>query len=183
MAGLGDHEPAVGVLDVAQEVLAPAGVVEADDRRARQRRAAEREEVLGDVVEEHRDMRRPTGRQPIEEEVRPPAGLRDVLAVGPDPVLEPDRRAVAIAGSAALRRSSAAAFGAGSGAWPGAGTAARGGREPDIGVTLRGAVDGAGVAEGGDLGVVVAEDVAQHRVGVLADLGRLARHERLLPRP
>ena len=32
---LGDHEPAVGVLDVAQEVLAAAGVVEPDDRARR----------------------------------------------------------------------------------------------------------------------------------------------------
>ena len=43
---LGDDQPAVGVLDVAQQVLAPPGVVEADHRRARQRGAAEREEVL-----------------------------------------------------------------------------------------------------------------------------------------
>jgi hypothetical protein len=43
VAGLGDHEPAVGVLDVAQQVLVAAGVVEAHDCPADQRGAAERE--------------------------------------------------------------------------------------------------------------------------------------------
>ena len=35
VAGLGDHEPAVRVLDVAQQVLVAAGVVEPDDRARR----------------------------------------------------------------------------------------------------------------------------------------------------
>ncbi len=91
MLRLGDDQAAMGVLDVAEEVLTAAGVVQPDHRGARKRGAAEREEVLGHVVEEDRDVRRPAGRQPVEQEVRPAAGLRHVLAVGPDPVLEAQR--------------------------------------------------------------------------------------------
>ena len=54
VAGFGDDEPAVRVLDVAQEVLAAPRVVQADDRGAGQRGATEREEVVGGVVEQHR---------------------------------------------------------------------------------------------------------------------------------
>ena len=59
VARLGDDEPAVRVLDVAQQVLVAPRVVETDDGRADQRRAAEREEVVGGVVEQHRDVARP----------------------------------------------------------------------------------------------------------------------------
>ena len=135
MPRFGDHEPAVRVLDVAEEVLAAAGVVEADDRRADQPGAAEREEVVGRVVEQHGDVPRPLTRQPFVEELREPARLREVLAVRPRAIAELDRERVAEL--VALRRSSAAAFGATSGAWPGAGIERE--RKPDIGVSLRAA--------------------------------------------
>ena len=61
--------PHVRVLDVAQEVLIAPGVVEADDRRTRQRGATEREQVVGRVVEEHADVQRPAGRCPSEEQL------------------------------------------------------------------------------------------------------------------
>ncbi|MCZ7525425.1 MAG: hypothetical protein M5U14_02970 [Acidimicrobiia bacterium] len=107
VAGLGDHEPAVGVLHVAQQVLAPARVVEADDGRAGERGTAEGEQVLGDVVEEHGHVPGTSLGEEREEEVGPPARLGDVLAVGPDPLAEPDRRAVAdprVGGVAAQER-------------------------------------------------------------------------------
>ena len=79
--GLGDHESAVRVLHVAQEVLAAAGVVEADDRPRRSSAgAAEREQVVGRVVEQHRDVPRPLARQPRVEQRREPARLLEVLA-------------------------------------------------------------------------------------------------------
>ena len=73
------------------------------------------------------------GRQPLEEQRREPARLLEVLGVRPRAVAELDRGPVAEL--AALRRSSAAAFGATSGAWPGAGTDRD--RRPDMGVSLR----------------------------------------------
>ena len=56
VARLGDHEPAMRVHDVAQQVLAATGVVEPDDGGADQGGASEREEIVGRVVEEHRDV-------------------------------------------------------------------------------------------------------------------------------
>ena len=136
--GLGDHEAAVRLLDVAQEVLAPAGVVEADDGRAGQRGAAEREEVLGDVVEQHRDVRRPTRREPLPEEVRVAARLRDVLGVGPDPVLEPDRGPVPDRGIGRVAAQERGRVRGRERRLTGRGDRARdaSGGEPDIGVTL-----------------------------------------------
>ena len=102
--------PQCGVLDVAQQVLAAAGVVEADDRRAGQRGAAEREEVVGGVVEQHRHVQRAVGparRQRGRGRGWPSGRLGDVLAVGPDAVLEADRRPIAalgIGGVAAQQR-------------------------------------------------------------------------------
>ena len=58
----GDDEAAVGVADVAGELLAAARRVDADDRGARERRAAEQEEVLGDVLEQDADVERVRGR-------------------------------------------------------------------------------------------------------------------------
>ena len=92
-ARLGDDELAVGVGDVAQQVLAAAGVVEADDGGAGEGGAAEGEEVLGHVVEQDGDMRRPvrvergrgTGRAHR-------ARLGEELGVGPDAVAGADRR-------------------------------------------------------------------------------------------
>ena len=94
MTGLGDHQSAMRVQRVAQEMLVAAGVVEADDRRADQRRPAEREEVVGRVVEQHRDVARPVGRKALEEQRREPARLLEVLGVGPRPIVELDRDAI-----------------------------------------------------------------------------------------
>jgi hypothetical protein len=107
VAGLGHHEPDVRVRGVAQEVLFPAGVVQADDRRARQRRPTEREEVVGRVVEQEPDVERPVLGGSVEEQVGPAAGFRDVLLVRPDAVAELHRRPVAdrgIGGVAAQQR-------------------------------------------------------------------------------
>ena len=83
VARLGDHQPAVRVQRVAQEVLVAAGVVQPDDRGTDQGGAAEREEVVGRVVEQHRDVPRPVGGKPLEEQRREPARLLEVLGVGP----------------------------------------------------------------------------------------------------
>jgi hypothetical protein len=84
------------VLHVAQEVLAPAGVVEPDDRRADERRAAEREEVVGGVVEQDRNVPRARARQAGREQRREPARLLEVLGVRERAIAEPDRGPVAV---------------------------------------------------------------------------------------
>ena len=68
-----------------QQVLVAPGVVQADDHRAGQRRAAEREEVLGGVVEQHTDVQHAVrrARSVCEEEVGPPDRLGEILGVGP----------------------------------------------------------------------------------------------------
>ena len=107
-ARLGDRRARSAVCSMSRSRCSPRRVwFSPTTAGAGERRAAEREQVLGHVVEQHRDVRRPTGGQPVEEEVRPPARLGDVLAVGPDPVLEPDRRPVRdrrIGGVAAQQR-------------------------------------------------------------------------------
>jgi hypothetical protein len=62
-----------------------------DDARPRQRRAAEGEEVLRDVVEEHAHVQRTVDGRAFEEQVREPVRLRDELAMGPHPVPEAQR--------------------------------------------------------------------------------------------
>ena len=119
VARLGEHQAAVGVERVAQQVLVAARVVEADDRAADQRGAAEGEEVVGRVVEQHRDVARRVGRKLLEEQRREPARLLEVLGVRPLPVAELDRDAVAeLARVAAQQRRRVRAT---SGACPGAG--------------------------------------------------------------
>jgi hypothetical protein len=49
---------------VAEQVLPPSGVVQPDDGRAGERRAAEGEEVVRGVVEQDADVRWPAGRSP-----------------------------------------------------------------------------------------------------------------------
>ena len=93
----------MGVLGVAQEVLAAARVVQADDRAADERGAAEREQVVGRVVEQHRDVRRRARRQPLEEQVGEPHRLDEVLAMGPDAIAEADRRPAADVGIGRVR--------------------------------------------------------------------------------
>ncbi len=85
---LGEHERAVGVRDVAGQLRPPAGGVDADDGRPRQRRAAQREEELGDVVEQHADVEGRAGRRVRPEERSPLRGGVDDLAPGPRGVLE-----------------------------------------------------------------------------------------------
>ena len=58
---LRDQQLAVGVDDVVEEVDIGPRVVDADDRRPRQRRAPEGEEVLRDVVEQDADVQRLVG--------------------------------------------------------------------------------------------------------------------------
>src|SRR5262249_60530691 len=82
----------MGVLDVAQEVLFAARVIEPDDRGAGERGASEREQVVGRVVEEHTDVQGAAGRRAREEHLGPAGRLVDVLTVGPRAVTEPDGR-------------------------------------------------------------------------------------------
>ncbi len=95
VAGFGDHEAAVRVLRVAEEVLVAPGVVEPDDRGPDQCRATEHEQVVGRVVEQDRDVTWPLGREALEEQGREPARLVEVLGVRPDLVVELDRDPVA----------------------------------------------------------------------------------------
>ena len=95
VAGFGQHEAAMGVLGIAEEVLIAAGVVEADDGTADERGAAEREEIVGGVVEQHRDVARRSVRQPLQEQVGEARRLGEVLAVRPHLVAEADRHAIA----------------------------------------------------------------------------------------
>ena len=90
----GEHQPAVRVDRVTEQVFVAARVVEADDRAADERGASEREEVVGRVVEEHRDVAGRAGRKSLEEERGEPARLVEVLGMGPLPVAELDRDAV-----------------------------------------------------------------------------------------
>ncbi len=96
MAGFGDDELEVGVGDVPGEMLAEARVVEPGDRHAREPGAAEREDIVRRVVEQHADVRR-TGRVeagPIErgEALR----LGQEFRVRPDPVAEAESGTVAV---------------------------------------------------------------------------------------
>ena len=80
---------------VSQEVLVATRVIEADDRGADEPGTTEREEVVGGVVEQHRDMSGCAGRETLEEERREPARLLEVLPVGPGAVAELDRDPIA----------------------------------------------------------------------------------------
>ncbi len=93
---LGDDQPAVRVLDVAQQVDVAPGVVQAHDRCADERGPAEREQVLGGVVEQDGDMARTVDREALGEERGEADRLRVVLAVGPLRITEPDRDPVAV---------------------------------------------------------------------------------------
>ena len=96
MPGLGDHQPAVRVLDVAQKVDVAPRVIESHDRRPDQGGTAEREQVVGRVVEQHRDMARADCGKTIGEQRRETARLREVLGVGPTGGAEADREPVAV---------------------------------------------------------------------------------------
>ena len=68
MPRLREHDAAVGVLDVAQQMFITSSVIQPHDRSADQRGATERKEVVGGVVEQHRHMTRSLGRQPLVEQ-------------------------------------------------------------------------------------------------------------------
>ena len=78
-------KPDVRVLDVAPQVLVAAGVVEPDDHRAGERGAAEREQVVGHVVEQDTDVQNAIGRarRLCEEQVGPADRLGQELGVRP----------------------------------------------------------------------------------------------------
>ena len=95
MARFGQHEPAVRVPRVAQQMLVAARVVEADDRTADERGPTEREEVVGRVVEQHGDVRRRAGGQPLLEQGCEPDRFGVVLAVRPRAIAEFDGGPVA----------------------------------------------------------------------------------------
>ncbi len=102
MPRLGDEQLHVGVGDVAGQVLAPPRVVEPDDARSDETRPADRDHVVGRVVEEHADVRWPVGAQPRTEHRREPDARLVELAVGDDEVPEleqgtaRDRRVVGV---------------------------------------------------------------------------------------
>ena len=95
--GLRDDDPAIGVADVVGELLAPAGRVDADDGRARERGAAEQEDVLGNVVEQHADMERPgAGKTGGAQHRRAYRALVRDLRPRPRPILEDETRVVVV---------------------------------------------------------------------------------------
>ena len=59
------------------ELLAPAGLVDADEHRAGAGGAEQREQVLGPVAEQHADVERPGRRAQRRERRRPPGALGD----------------------------------------------------------------------------------------------------------
>ena len=73
MPGLGDHQSAMRMPRISHEMFVTAGVVEADDRGADQRRAAEGEQVVRRVVEQERDVPRRIGREVFEKQRGEPA--------------------------------------------------------------------------------------------------------------
>ena len=88
----------VGVRDVAGQVLAASGVVQPDDARTDQARAADRDHVVGRVVEKHPDVRRPVRAQPRTQHRGEPDARLVELAVGDDKVPELENGAAPIVG-------------------------------------------------------------------------------------
>jgi hypothetical protein len=98
VAGLGHDELAVGVPDVAGQLLPAPRRVDADDDIAGQRRRAQPHRELRDVVEQHAGVRREL-RIEGRVEIRGALGARPrVLRPRPRVVLEAQRRMVAVAG-------------------------------------------------------------------------------------
>ena len=93
--GIGEHGRAVTVADVAGQLLAPAGGVDADDDPLAQRRRAEEEHVLGNVVEQHADV--PARQREAVEPGGTRARLPHHLAPRPPPVVG-DQARVVVAG-------------------------------------------------------------------------------------
>ena len=89
VAPFGHQQLALGVGDVAGQLRAPPGRVDADDDRARDRRRAEPDGELRDVVEQDAHVERARPAQLLEQG----GALRTrghVLGVAPRPVLEQD---------------------------------------------------------------------------------------------
>ncbi len=94
VARFGQQQLDVGVGHVARQVLAAPRVVEADHHRAGERRAAQGEDVLGGVVEQHRHVRRAGRIESVPEEGGVAGRLGVELGVRPDLVPEAHRRPV-----------------------------------------------------------------------------------------
>ncbi len=119
MARFGDDELQVRVRHVAGEVLPEPRVVQAGHRHPREPGAAEGEDVVGGVVEQHADVRRTCRVQPGSVEGGEALRLGEQLRMRPDPLAETESGRSPY--SSALWRSRAATSAAGSG------TSARGG--------------------------------------------------------
>jgi len=94
--GVGHHQLAVGVGHQPGQLGPPVGVVDADHRHPAERRRAEPEEVVRDVVEQHPDVRWTPHIDQLAPEREPAAALGDQLAPAPGAVLEDQRGAVAL---------------------------------------------------------------------------------------
>ena len=87
---------AVGVVDQLRELRAAVRRVDADDHRPAERGRAEPEQVLGRVVEQHADVRRPVVGAEVGPERRSPPRLVRELPVRPGAVLEVRRDIVTV---------------------------------------------------------------------------------------
>ena len=94
--GIDDDQLAVGVADVGGQLGAPAGRVDADHHRSRQRRAGEQEQVLGGVLRQDAEVER-AGRVTGGLEPRGSGRcLGQHLPPGPRPTLEQEADAVVV---------------------------------------------------------------------------------------
>ncbi len=84
MARLGDQELHIGVGDVARQVLVAPGVVQPDHHCPDKPRAAQREDIVRSVVQEHGDMGRSIGVEPRAIQRGESFGLEEELCMGPD---------------------------------------------------------------------------------------------------
>ena len=84
---VGEDGGAIGVADVAGQLVAPPSVVDANDDAPR-RRAEEGEQVLGHVPHEQSDVKRPVGAPQGRERGRPAVALLDHFAPRPAPSVD-----------------------------------------------------------------------------------------------
>ena len=87
MITVGDEELAVGMTDIAGQLLAPARRVDTDQCRPGHRRGTTEKEVLGNVVEQHSDVKGP-GDPEIFQHGGPATPLLDDLGPTPAAPLE-----------------------------------------------------------------------------------------------
>ena len=95
---LGDHELHVCMDDVPGEMLPHPCVVQPDHRRTGQAGAAQREDVVGGVVEQKTDMRGAIRIEAGPKEGGEAFSLGQELGVGPDPIAETQCESVGGAG-------------------------------------------------------------------------------------